>query len=574
MRFGEVPVAEAEGAILAHSLRLGTVALKKARVLSRADLDLIAGAGLSQIVVARLEPGDVGEDEAARRVAEAAAGAEVEVAAPFTGRANLFAKSRGLLVFDRERLDRLNLVDEAITLGTLPPFAVVEPSMMVATVKIIPFAAPAEAVERCLEVARSDGPLLRVAPFEPRSVGLIQTRLPGLKESILDKTREVTVGRLRAVGSRLVLEERCGHASSELAPLIRDAIGHGIDILLIHGASAILDRRDVIPAAIVVAGGVIDHFGMPVDPGNLLLLGRVGACPVLGLPGCARSPKVNGFDWVLERLVAGLAVGPGEIMRMGSGGLLAEIPSRPLPRAEAQPAPTAKSEAKPQGPRIGALLLAAGQSRRMGGPNKLLAEIDGSPMVAHVARRLLASRARPIIAVLGNQADMVEAALGKLPVERVRNPEFASGLSTSLRRGISALPPDLDGVMVCLGDMPLISGRHLDRLIAAFNPLEGRAIIVPTRRSKRGNPVLWSKRFFPEMAEIAGDVGAKHLIVEHAELVAEVEMDDDAVLVDIDTPDALDALRGRRKPGPHPFPPPQAGEGMGGGEASDIGPPK
>jgi molybdenum cofactor cytidylyltransferase len=184
----------------------------------------------------------------------------------------------------------------------------------------------------------------------------------------------------------------------------------------------------------------------------------------------------------------------------------------------------------------------------MGGPNKLLAELAGVPMVAHVARRLLASRARPIIAVLGNQAEAVEAALGKLPVERVRNPEFAGGLSTSLKRGIAALPPDLDGVIVCLGDMPMITGRHLDRLIAAFNPLEGRAIIVPTRQGKRGNPVLWSKRFFPEMAALAGDVGAKHLIGEHAELVAEVEMNDDAVLVDIDTPEALDALRQKGKP--------------------------
>ena len=548
MIFGEVPVAEAEGAILAHSLRLGTIALKKARVLSQADLDLIAGAGLTRIVVARLEPGDVSEDEAAQRVAAAAAGAEVEPSAPFTGRANLFARTRGLLVFDRERLDRLNLVDEAITLGTLLPFAAVEPQMMVATVKIIPFAAPAEAVERCVAAARSGGPLLRVAPFLPLSVALVQTRLPGLKESILDKTREVTDGRLRALGCRLVLEERCGHATAELAPLIRDAIGHGIDILLIHGASAILDRRDVIPAAIVAAGGRIDHFGMPVDPGNLLLLGHVGERAVLGLPGCARSPKVNGFDWVLERLVAGLPVGSGEIMRMGSGGLLAEIPSRPLPRAEATPAAEPKSEAKPPGPRIGVLLLAAGQSRRMGGPNKLLAEIDGVPMVARVAQRLLASRSRPIIAVLGNQADAVDAALGKLPVERVRNPDFAAGLSTSLKRGIATLPPELDGVIVCLGDMPLISGRHLDRLIAAFNPLEGRTIIVPTRRGKRGNPVLWSKRFFAQMTELAGDVGAKHLIGEHADLVAEVEMDDDAVLVDIDTPEALDALRQKRKP--------------------------
>jgi molybdenum cofactor cytidylyltransferase len=130
----------------------------------------------------------------------------------------------------------------------------------------------------------------------------------------------------------------------------------------------------------------------------------------------------------------------------------------------------------------------------------------------------------------------------------VRNPAFAEGLSSSLKRGLAALPPDIDGVVVCLGDMPLVAGRDLDRLIAAFNPLEGRAIVVPTRHGKRGNPVLWARRFIPEMAELAGDVGAKHLIGEYAELVAEVEMDSDGVLIDIDTPDALAVLRDKVKP--------------------------
>ena len=552
MQFGEVPVAEAEGAILVHSLRVGKTALKKGRILSAADLAEIA-VGFEEITVVRLEPGDVREDPAASRIAAAAAGSGISGAPAFTGRANLFAETKGLLVVDRDRLDRLNLVDEAVTLGTVPPYAVVEPRQMVATVKIIPFAVPEETVARCAEIAADDGALLRVAAFRPLSVGLIQTRLPGLKESILDKTREVTEARLAALGCRLAFEERCAHESPALAAMIGDGAARGVDMLLIHGASAILDRRDVIPSAIEKAGGTVDHFGMPVDPGNLLLLGHVGERVVLGLPGCARSPKVNGFDWVLERIVAGLPVGPAEIMRMGSGGLLAEIPSRPLPRAEAK-APTVRETEQSRGPRIGALLLAAGQSRRMGGPNKLLAEIPGSspgtgvPMVARVAQRLLASRARPIVAVLGNRADEVDTALGRLPVERVRNPDFADGLSTSLRRGLAALPDELDGAVVCLGDMPLISGRHLDRLIAAFNPLEGRAIVVPTRHGKRGNPVLWARRFFPEMARISGDVGARHLIGEHAELVAEVEMDDDAILVDIDTPEALEALRQKKKP--------------------------
>jgi molybdenum cofactor cytidylyltransferase len=549
MRFGEVPVGKAEGAILVHSLRLSTAVLRKGRILSAADIGEIRAARIAAITVVQLEPGDIREDDAAQRIAANVAGANIATSPAFTGRANLFAEARGLLVFDRDRLDHLNLVDEAVTLGTLPPFAVVEARQMVATVKIIPFAVSQAAVERAADFAADGGPLLRVAAFVPCRVALIQTRLPGLKESILDKTREVTAQRLAALGSTLAAEERCAHEVADLAPRIAAAIAAGAEIVLVHGASAIVDRRDVIPAAIVAAGGEIEHFGMPVDPGNLLLLGRIGEVPVLGLPGCARSPKVNGFDWVLERIVAGVPAGRDDIMRMGAGGLLAEIPSRPLPRAEASPAPAVRpAQPKvPPGPRIAALLLAAGRSSRMG-TNKMLAEIDGAPMVARTAQRLLSSHARPIVAVLGNEADAVDAALGRLPVERVRNPAFAEGLSTSLKCGLAALPDDVDGVVVCLGDMPLVAGRDIDRLIAAFNPLEGRAIIVPTRRGKRGNPVLWASRFLPEMAELAGDVGAKHLIGEHAELVAEVEMDSDSVLVDIDTPDALAALRDKVKP--------------------------
>ena len=547
MQFGEASVADAEGAILVHSLRIGKSAFKKGRVLSEADLHEISAAGINEITVVRLEPGDVREDAAASRIAAAAAGPGIAAAPAFTGRANLFADVKGLLVFDRERLDRLNLVDEAVTLGTLPPYAVVEPRQMVATVKIIPFAVPEAAVARCAEIAAGGRGLLRVAAFRPLSVGLIQTRLPGLKESVLDKTRDVTTGRLDALGCSLAFERRCAHKPGDLAPQIAAAIDE-VDLLLIHGASAIVDRRDVIPAAIAAADGTVDHFGMPVDPGNLLLLGHVGGKPVLGLPGCARSPKVNGFDWVLERLVAGLPVGPAEIMSMGAGGLLAEIPARGLKREEAGAAPIAQPAAKPPpGPRIAALLLAAGKSSRMGA-NKMLEEIDGRPMVARTAQRLLSSRARPIVAVLGNEAEAVDAGLGKLPVERVRNPDYADGLATSLKRGLAALPADVDGVVVCLGDMPLIAGRDIDRLIAAFNPLEGRAIVVPTRRGRRGNPVLWSRQFFAEMLALAGDTGARRLIDKHADLVAEVEMDSDSVLIDIDTPEALAELRERVKP--------------------------
>ena len=547
MKFGEVPVAEAVGAVLAHSLKVGDRSLRKGRVLSAEDVAALAAAGRRSVVAARLESGDIDENTAAAAVALPLAGAHVSIARPFTGRVNLFAEVSGLCAVDRGRVDRLNMVDETITLATIAPYAVVAPKQMVATVKVIPFAVRRQSVDACVREAASDGPLLTVVAFQPKRVALIQTRLPGIKESILEKTVAATRERLAALASTLDWERRCDHRQADLTPHIAAALASGAELVLVAGASAIVDRRDVIPAAIEQAGGTIDHFGMPVDPGNLMLMGHVGAVPVLGLPGCARSPKVNGFDWVLQRLLAGLPAGPGEIMRMGVGGLLADIPTRPLPRAKVAAA-AEQAPATPLVPRVAALVLAAGQSRRMGTLNKLLIGIDGKPMIRHVAEAVQGSRARPIVVVTGHQRDKVEAALSGLGVANfIFNPDYAQGLSTSLKRGLAGLPAGTDGAVVCLGDMPKVAAGEIDLLIAAFNPLEGRAICVPTRHGKRGNPVLLASRLFPEISSVSGDVGARDLIAAHPELVVEVEMAGDGILTDIDTPQALARLAGTAK---------------------------
>ncbi len=544
MKFGEIAVAEAAGAILAHSLRLADRSLRKGRVLTAEDVAALGAAGHDRVIVAALEPGDVVENTAATEIARRLAGPGVSVAPAFTGRVNFFAEAAGLCVIDRERVDRFNLIDETITLATVEPFAVVHPKQMVATVKIIPFAVPRRVIDACARLAATEGPLFEVAAFREKRVALIQTRLPGLKESMLDKTVETTRERLAALGSTLAIERRCEHRETDLAPEIVKAIAEGCELVLIAGASAIIDRRDVIPSAIAASGGVIEHFGMPVDPGNLMLMGRHGTVPVLGLPGCARSPKLNGFDWVLHRVLAGLEMGPRQIMRMGVGGLLADIPTRPMPRgAENRDTPASA----PQAPRIAALVLAAGQSRRMGTLNKLLISIDGTPMVRHVVDTARASQIGPIVVVTGHESERVEKALQDLPVTFVHNPNYSEGLSTSLKRGLAALPPDIDAVLVCLGDMPRVATQDIDRLIAALNPLEGRAICVPTRRGKRGNPVLWASRFIPEMQDASGDVGARHLLAAHPELVAEIEMESDGILTDIDTPQALARLAASAK---------------------------
>ncbi len=537
MIFGPTPVAEAEGAILAHSLRQGGLSFKKGRRLSAADVTALREAQVHEVIAARLEEGDVHEDAAARRLAEAVAGPGARLSEAFTGRCNLIAETRGLVTVEAERLDRLNLIDEALTIATLPHLEPVEPRQMLATVKVIPFAAPAAALERCLEVAASGPPLVRVAPFAPRRVGLVQTRLPGQKDSLLDKTRAALDGRLAALGSAACLELRCEHTEAAVAAALDRLRAADCEILLVSGASAIVDRRDVVPAGIARAGGRVRHFGMPVDPGNLLLLGDWDGRPVLGLPGCARSPKINGFDWVLQRLAAGLAVQPQDVMRLGVGGLLKEIGGRPLPRAEA-----VDQDAPKRAPRIAALVLAAGQSRRYGAENKLLVELEGQPLVRRAVAAAQASQAETVLLVTGHARAEVAAAVADTGVATVHNPDYAEGLSTSLQRGLAALPEEVDGVVVLLGDMPRIDARTIDKLIAAFDPLEGRAICIPTHQGKRGNPVLLARRFFAEAMEIAGDVGAKPLIAAHAEQVAEVPVEGAAILLDVDTPAALDRL--------------------------------
>ncbi|HEV2676952.1 MAG TPA: molybdopterin-binding/glycosyltransferase family 2 protein [Aliidongia sp.] len=537
MIFGPLPIARAPGAVLAHAVTAGERRLKKGRVLDADDLAALEAAGIAEVVAAILEPGDVGEDRAATRAAACLSGPGLSAGAAFTGRVNLFADAHGLLTLARDEIDRLNRIDEALTIATLAPLTPVEPGQMVATVKVIPFAAPERAVAAWERIAAARPPL-GLAPFRPRPVALIQTVLPGLKTSVLDKTVEVTRRRLAALGSPLVAEARVAHRAEAVAEGLAAMRAEGAELVLIAGASAIIDRRDVIPAGLVAAGGRIEHFGMPVDPGNLLLLGALGNVPVLGLPGCARSPKLNGIDWVLQRLLADLPVGRTEITGFGAGGLLAEIPSRPLPRAE-----IGTALASPRRAQIAALVLAAGQSRRMGADNKLLIALDGKPMVRHVAEMALASRARPVIVVLGHQPQAVRAALDGLDVRFVENPHYGDGLSGSLKSGLAAVPDSADGAVVCLGDMPGVAADLVDRLIAGFNPVEGRAILAPVRSGRRGNPVLWARRFFGELMALSGDTGAKHLIGNYAEFLTEIEAADDGVLIDLDTPDAVAAYR-------------------------------
>ena len=534
MKFGPVAPSDALGATAVHSIRQGELVLKKGTLIGPPEVAALKAAGVKEIVVSRLEPGDVSEDQAAAEIARAVAGEGVRTDRAFTGRCNLFAETAGILLVEKDTIDGLNRIDEAVTLATLPAFKPVVEGEMIATVKIIPFAVAEAARDQAVAAAGKARSVIRVAPYKVRKLGIVSTLLPGLSPKVVEKTLKITTARIAPAGATIVAERRVPHEQAALAKAIDEVLKAGAELVIVFGASAIADRRDVIPMAVEAVGGEIEHFGMPVDPGNLMLIGKARGQAVIGAPGCARSPKENGFDWVLMRMLAGLPVSREDITGMGVGGLLMEIVTRPQPRTEPQPE---------KGRRVAAVVLAAGRSTRMGSINKLIAEIGGKPLVRIAAERALASRASPVIVVTGHERERVEVALAELPVRFVHNPSYAEGLGTSLKAGIAAVPADADGAIVCLGDMPQVDHQLIDKLIASFDPERGALVVVPTFDGRRGNPVVWSRRFFNDLMSIQGDIGARNLIGSYAEAVAEVPVAGEAALIDIDTPESFSAVK-------------------------------
>ena len=327
MKFGRLPVTEAEGAILAHSVKYRDISLKKGTVISAQHIRSLSRAGCESVVAARLEATDLDENETARRIARLVAGDNLRARRPGNGRSDILADRTGLLVYDTGRLDTINSADESITLAVLPLHSVVEPGQAVATVKIIPYGVDRTSVTRIETMHTGLPPLIRVNTFNKLEIGFIQTFYPGMKGAILDKTHTVLNGRLQRLDNHVGAEIRCEHDEGAIAEALAKLLDAGCEMILIAGASATADRRDVIPVAVEAAGGRITHLGMPVEPGNLLALGESsGGHPVINMPGCARSPAVNGFDWVLERLLAGIPVTREDIMLMGAGGYIKGSP--------------------------------------------------------------------------------------------------------------------------------------------------------------------------------------------------------------------------------------------------------
>lgn len=327
MRFGPVPLEAAEGAILAHAVEIAGGVLRKGTVLDGRALAALREGGRTSVICARLEAGDVGENLAAARLAAVLQGQGLSATQATTGRVNLHATEAGIAAVDAARIGAVNAVNPLITVATLAPFRRVAVGQMVATIKIISWAVPQSDLARAEAAAGTASLAVRGSVL--RRAALIETTVTGREPSLKGRQAlEVRLGRLGvALAPRVVVP----HEAEAVAQAIAATQG---EIVFVLTASATSDPVDVGPLAVRLAGGRIVQFGIPVDPGNLLFLGEQAGRPVIGLPGCARSPALNGADFVMERVICGVPVGQADLAAMGVGGLLKDSPARGHPRGE------------------------------------------------------------------------------------------------------------------------------------------------------------------------------------------------------------------------------------------------
>ncbi len=530
MLFNRFDCDVAEGIVLAHTIRTSGKTFKKGRVLSAEDLGVLRDSGVAQVSGVRLEAGDIDENQAALELARALAGPLLDIGKPVAGRCNLYAQQDGLATVSPEVINAINLCDTGIVIATLPEYAECLKQQAVASIKVIPFAIPAEELNATLALAKESAPAIGLQAFRSFSVALLLTETTGLKESLLVSTSRVTGERITALGGSLVYEDRCGHTVGEVSTALRSALALAPDMVLICGASITVDPADIVPSAIVDCGGAIDHYGMPVEPGNMLLMAHIGDTPVVNMPGCSRSPKLNGLDWVMQRMASGLPMSKSEILSMGVGGLIKDISHRWRMREQGNLLEHLHSTH-----RVAAIVLGAGRSSRMGDQNKLLATVGGVPMLQRVVDAAVKADVCSVTVVTGCQAGEVQELLHEQHVSYVHNPDYRDGIAGSLKRGLSSLSDDVDGVIILLADMPFITSTHINELIAEFNPATERDIVAPMREGRLGNPVIWSARYLPAMLNLSGDRGARPLLDEFAANVWEVPMGDDAIFMDVDT---------------------------------------
>jgi molybdenum cofactor cytidylyltransferase len=330
MFFGEVKTGSSLGGILSSSIEIyknkNKIKISKGTVISKKLIDLLLSNKVEHIECAKLDDDEIDENSAVHQISKkiiTSKKSNIKIQYPKNGRCNLVSSVDGIIIFQPNQLFYVNSVTNDIGIASLKAFSKVKKNQVVASIKAIPFGIKKNNVRDIINISKD---CFKVLPFQKKNIHLIQTTNQNTRTKILEKTLEVTKDRLSSCGIKKIIEKNCSHEIKSICAQLQKSIDEDADIILIFGTSAISDINDIIPQSIIEINGTILRLGMPVEPGNLILLANIKNSKkhisIIGMPGCARSKKENGVDWILWRKLCDLKISSDDINHMGNGGLL------------------------------------------------------------------------------------------------------------------------------------------------------------------------------------------------------------------------------------------------------------
>lgn len=541
MKFGEFPVYDALGIELTHDLKCQEKTFKKGHVLTSSDIGLLRYEGIKTVIGVQFDNNDVHPQTAADILLKTMAGDHLRYTLPDeTGYSEIFADIDGVLVFETDRVKRLNAHSENISVMMIQSYLPVYKGQFIGNLRIFSPAINAEELNESITKISGTGPLLKIAPYAFCKIAFIQT--------IADRTHVVAQDekelekRFGAYGFNIVYHDLCEHTSEQVEKAVRNAIDAHAEIVLVESPYPPLHRDDVVPKGFKEAAADIDRLGWPMDMGLSLVIGHKNDVKLLGY--CHQDIQLPAFDILMRFLATKSLPTCQDIPLLALNGINLERQTQKITPAQIENSINVGSVSDSE--KIAVVILAAGSSRRMIGSNKLLEPLNGLPMIEHVVRSALSSKADYIVVVTGHDAKFIEKRLERYDVKIVRNPDYVSGVLGSIRLGLAVLPPDIVGAVILPADMPAFTEEYIDQMIDAFDFKAKRLpVVMPSYNNVRYNPVLWPRDLFKVVKIIPEDSHWTPALVEHSDYIKEVVLKDDLPLTDINTHGDLEKYKAR-----------------------------
>lgn len=540
MQFGEFPVFDSAGVELAYPIVCQGKTFPAGHVVTSDDIRLFRLEGIAKVVGSILASNDLRPDISTSMILKPLVGDFLRYTLPKDGYSEIYADQDGLFIVSPERLSRFNNQSENITLATIPPYAPVYKNQLVASLRLVGPAFSIDVLNETIDKITGQGPLLKIAPYAFSKLGYVQTVLYGADVPKL--VSEELNQRFAIYGFNLVHSTVCPHMPEHVEKGVRDAIDAGAEVVVVQSPLPSVNRNDVVPQGFVEAAADIDRLGWPLDPGLPIIFAHKNDVHLVGI---AESdfplPAVDR----LMRFLATKSLPPvEEFTSLAQGSMSIERLIQYLtPEQEAETIAVGPVE---HAQKIAIVILAAGTSRRMFGTNKLLENIQGLPMIERVVQSALLSKADYVSVVTGYEAKLVEQRLMNYDVKIVRNPDYSAGVLSSMRLGISVLPPDVSAAIILPADMPGFTSTYIDRLIDCYDPNAAQKnVCLPSYGGIRHNPVLWPRELFKVVKIVPEDAYGLPALVEHSDYIVEMSLEDDLPITDINSQGDLSAFLSR-----------------------------